>query len=172
LSNNENKNQLGNVIHISSPSELGCILRMLMKQKGAAIQDRFVVLRMPRMVEPFVSSKRSCSVPPVKTSRANVPCVFVGSLPARIVNNFMSVFFPAGRVKVQDVALGDDEDAAQPSTNGLPHGRLLAGWHQTPSPARTLHSAGGCQIISFSITCWQRLFRCCRAVSNFRSPSA
>ena len=47
MSFDENKAQLCNVIDISSPSELVRLLRVLMKQKEALIEDRFVVVRMP-----------------------------------------------------------------------------------------------------------------------------
>ena len=46
MSFDENKAQLCNVIDISSPSELVHLLRALMKQQEAPIQDRFVVVRM------------------------------------------------------------------------------------------------------------------------------
>jgi hypothetical protein len=43
----KNKVHLRNAVYISCPSQLVSVLRMLVKPKGASIQDRFILLRAP-----------------------------------------------------------------------------------------------------------------------------
>ena len=49
--NKNNKAHLRNVVSISFLSQLPSVLRMLMKPKGASIQDRFILLRAPRITD-------------------------------------------------------------------------------------------------------------------------